>query len=244
MAQQVPVERAIKFQGVASHTDNIEGNPSFSKMVMYDDFTCVTIDTTNDYVSTLDGTSDAVAITAAVNGVVRLTTGTADNEVSFLGSQLVFDITNEPVVEAEITITDVSGTVLFFGFSDANTETSPAATIDYDSGTLAAAATDAAGFVCDADKVTSTLYAASIATGGSVGATTTGIIWADGETKILRVELKSDGDAHYYVDGVLKAIRQAAVTDVPLCFVFNYGTRANDGSNTVDVDYVKAWQSR
>jgi hypothetical protein len=139
-------------------------------MVLCDDFTAVTIDTTNDYVSTLDGTSDAVAITGGGAHTVTLTTGTADYEVSFLGSALIFDISKNPVIETKVTLTDVSGTCFYFGFSDANTETSPASTIDYDSGTLAAAATDAAGFVVDAGKLTSTIYMASIATGGAVAA--------------------------------------------------------------------------
>jgi hypothetical protein len=242
--QQVKVDRALQFQGSAANKDNVEGNPSFSKMVIYDDFTCVTVDTTNDYTSTLDGTADAVAITAAANGKLRLTTGTTDNQVSFLASALVFDISKNPVIETKLTITDVSGTVLYFGFSDANTEATPDDTIDYADATLAATATDAVGFVCDADKVTSTIYAASVATGGSVAAATTGVMWADGETKTLRIALNSDGDATFFIDGVVKNVVQAAVTDVPLCFIYNYGTRANDSSNTIDVDYVKAWQDR
>lgn len=245
--QNPKVERALIFQSSANTKDNIEGNPSYSKMHIYDDFTCVTVDTTNDYTSTLGGSSDAVAINAQTNGVLRLTTGTGDNEVSFLASALVFDISKNPVIETRLTITDVSGTFLYFGFSDANTETTPDDTIDYADATLAATATDAAGFVVDADKASagsSKIYAATIATGGSVAGVYTSLLWADGETKTLRIAFNTEGDAAFYVDGVLKTIVQSAVTDVPFCFIWNYGTRAADGSNTVDVDYVKAWQDR
>jgi len=242
MSQQVYVGRSLKFQGSAAHTTNVKGNMSTERMCSVDWFDQTALDTTNDYTATLDGTNDAVALTAAgVNGVT-LTTGTGDNEVSFLGTALIFDISSSPEIECKVSITDVSGTFFYFGFSDANTETSPAATIDYADGTLAAAATDAAGFVCDADKGSSSLYAASIATGGSVTGTDTGIDWTDGQTKTLRVQLNTDGDAYFWVDGVLKAVHQSAVTDVPLCAVFNFGTRDNDGSNTVKVKYLKKWQ--
>lgn len=329
MSQQVNVSRGLKFQGDAANKSNVAGNPSFEKMVLCDDFTAVAIDTTNDYVSTLDGTSDAVAITGAGAHTVTLTTGTGDNEVSFLGTQLIFDASYNPVIETKVSLTDVSGTSFFFGFSDANTETSPASTIDYADGTLAAAATDAAGFVVDADKDSSGIYIATIATGGSVagqtadptkslttvangtgtvtglplylhkgGSTTltataagtitvtlgsgltgtvtsgtatitsspvtltagantvtyegtgtatlyiSGLLWTDAAEHVLRVKLTSDLDAEFYIDGVLTNIVQSAVTDVALCAVFNYGTRANDGANTVVVDYLKAWQDR
>ena len=244
MSQQVNISKSLKFHGDAANSANVFGNPSFEKMVLCDDFTAVTIDTTNDYVSTLGGTGDAVAITGGGAHTVTLTTGSVDNEVSFLGTGLIFDISYSPVIETKVTITDVSGTCFYFGFSDANTETTPASTIDYADATLAAAATDAAGFVVDADKSSSLMYMASIATGGAVAGATTGITWTDGQTKTLRIALNTEGDAQFWVDGVLKGIVQAAVTDVPLCAVFNYGTRANDGSNTVVVDYLKAWQGR
>ena len=246
MSQQVTVEKAIKFQGKASLTDNIEGNPSFKKMVLCDDFNQVTLDATNDYTVTVGGTNDAAAIsnTPGAGGWVSLLSGETDNEVMFMATALIFDISKNPIIEAKVQISDVSATSFFFGFSDANTETTPASTIDYADATLAAAATDAVGFVSDADKSSSLLYAASIATGGSVAAATTGYTWVDSATKTLRIELKTDGDAYFYVDGVLTNIVQAAVTDVPLCAIFNAGTRANGGGDAVYVDYLKAWQDR
>jgi len=244
MSQQVNVSKSLKFHGDAANSVNIFGNPSCEKMVLCDDFTAVTIDVTNDYVTTLDGTADAVAITGGGAHTVTLTTGSTDNEVSFLGGHLIFDISKNPVIETKVTITDVSGTCFYFGFSDANTEATPASTIDYADATLAAAATDAAGFVVDADKSSSLMYMATIATGGAVAGVTTGVTWTDGQTKTLRVALNTEGDAFFWVDNVLKGIVQTAVTDVPLCFVYNYGTRANDSSNTVVVDYIKAWQDR
>jgi len=243
MSQQVTVDREIKFRASAQSRPNVTGNFSTERMTSVDWFDQTTLDTTNDYTATLGGTSDAAALVASGTNGVLLTTGTADNEVSFLGTALVFDISNEPEIEARVTIADVSGTCFFFGFSDANTETTPASTIDYADGTLAAAATDASGFVVDADKSSSLVYCAHIATGGSVAGIATSETWTDGETHNLRVKLNSSGNASYFIDGVQVGYKAAAVTDVPLCAVFNFGTRANDGSNTVTVKYLKKWQN-
>lgn len=246
MSQQVNVERELRFRGAAVRGDNIKGNPSCEKMAICDDFFGAAVDTTNDYNSTLDGTSDAVAYdnTPGGGGWIKMTTGTGDNEISFLATNLDFDIDQEPEIETRLKLADVSGTVVFFGFSDATSETSPAATIDYADGTLAAAATDAVGFVVDADKGSSSIYCASIASGGSVTATDSGVDWADNETKVLRIRLNSDGDAEFLIDGVVKHIQQTAVTDVPLCAIWNWGTRDNDGANYVYADYLKSWQDR
>ena len=127
--------------------------------------------------------------------------------------------------------------MIFFGFSDATSETTPNATIDYADGTLAAAATDAVGFVVDADKNSSRIFCASIATGGSVTATAAAptVAWTDGQSKTLRVALDSSGNASFYIDGVQVGYEATAVTDVPLCIMINYGNR--DGSS--DVIYTR-----
>ncbi len=243
MSYKVNVNKSLDFIGQANNQANVKGNFSTERMCSVDWFDQVAIDLTNDYVSTLGGTNDAVALVAGGTNGVLLTTGTGDNEVSFLGTGLIFDISNEPEIEAKVTLTDVSGTCFFFGFSDANTESTPASTIDYADATLAAACTDGCGFVVDADKLTSTIYCASIATGGSVTGTSTGTMWTDGATHTLRIRLDASGNATFFLDDVPVHYQAAAVTDVPLCAVFNYGTRANDGANTVIVKYLKKWQN-
>lgn len=243
MSNKVYVDDSLIFKAGAEHTTNIKGNPSTERMCSVDWFDQTALDTTNDYTQTLDGTSDAGALTAGGEPGFKGTTGTGDNEVSFLATGLIFDITQEPEIEAKIEITDVSGTVVYFGFSDATSETTPAATIDADGGTLTAAATDAAGFVIDADLGSSSLYCASVDNGGTVQSVDTAIDWADGESKRLRVKLDSSGNAYFYVDGVQKGYISAATdSDVALCAILNYGTRAADGSNTVYMRYLKKFQ--
>ncbi len=232
----------IEFVGEARTDQNVKGDLNTERMCSVDWFDQTALDTTNDYTSTLGGTSDAAALTAGGEPGVLLTTGTGDNEVSFLATGLIFDITQSPAIEAKIEITDVTGTFVFFGFSDATSETTPAGSIDADSGTLTAVATNAVGFVIDADLGTSSIYCASTNAGAAVQSVDTGIDFADGESKRFRINIDSSGNASLFVDGVQKGYIALAVADVPLCAIVNYGTRADDGANTVYMRYLKKWQ--
>jgi hypothetical protein len=230
------------FKAGASINDNVVGNMSTEKMSSVDWYDQTALDVTNDYTQTLGGTSDAGALTAGGEQGFKGTSGTGDNEISFLGTALIFDITQKPVIETKLEITDVSGSVAFWGFSDANTETSPAGTIDADGGTVTAVATDAVGFLVDADFESSSLYCVSVNNGGTAQSVDTGLAYTDGQSKVLRIALDSSGNARFYVDGLEKGVIAAAVSDVPLCEIKNYGTRANDSSNTFIWRYLKKWQ--
>jgi len=244
--QQARISREIEFVGDANQEANVKGNLLPERRCIVDYFDGKVIDETNFYTITVGGTSDAIAVSGGGVPGFTVATGTVDQQVCFIATPLVFDISENPVIEAKVNIADVSGTSFFFGFSDAVTETTPDSTIDYAGGTLAAAATDAAGFVCDADKGSSALYCATIATGGTVAGAlaSPAITWTDGISHTLRVELKeSDAatpthDAYFYCDGIQVGFKQSAVTDVPFCAMFNFGTRANDGTNAVYVRYL------
>lgn len=240
MGQHVRFSRYLEPVGDANQEPNVKGNLSTCKMhfVEYwmDDTTSAL------WTETLDGTNDDIAPTAGGVCGLTLTSGDTDNQVSFLGTGLIFDASANPVIETKVRMTDISQTSFYFGFSDANTETSPASTIDYADGTLAAAATDAAGFVSDADKSSSLWYCASIATAGSVAAASSGVTPTDATYAILRVALDSDLGCRWYINGTQVYYLAEAVTDVPLCAIYNFGTRDNGGGDAIYVKYFKAWQ--
>lgn len=242
MSQEINVQRKIRFTNDADQYPNIEDDPWPKRTLSIDWYDQTTLDVTNDYTQTLGGTADAGALTAAGEPGFKGTTGTGDNEISFLATGLIFDITQKPAIGTKLKISDVSGTVVFWGLSDATSETTPAGTIDADSGTITAVATDAVGFLIDADLGSSSLYCVSVKTGAAAQSVDTGIDWADGESRILKIALDASGNARFYVDGVQKGYIASAVADVPLCEIKNYGTRANDGSNTVYWRYLAKWQ--
>lgn len=241
MSQRVSVDRTLVFKAQADIDQNIEGDMMPIRQNSIDWFDGDTLDT-NDYTVTVGGTSDAIALGQGGEIGVKFTTGTADNDICFLATGLIFDITQSPSIETKLELTNVSGTVAFFGFSDAVNETTPAGTIDADSGTVTAVATDAVGFLCDADLGSSSLYCVSVNNGGTAQSLDTGIDWADTQGKRLRVKLDTSGNAYFYVDGVQEGYLALAVADVPLCAIYNAGTRANEGAMTVEARYLAKWQ--
>jgi len=241
MSQNINVQRTLSFNAQAAIDVNIKGDMLPERMNSIDWFDGDTLDT-NLYTVTVGGTNDAIALGQAGEHGVKFTTGTADNDVCFLATGLIFDMTNSPAIGTKLELTNVSGTVVFFGFSDAVLETTPACTIDADGGTVTAVATDAAGFLCDADLGSSSLYCVSVNNGGTAQSLDTGIDWADTIGKRLRVKLDATGNAYFYVDGVQEGYLPLAVADVPLCAIFNAGTRANEGAMTVEARYLAKWQ--
>lgn len=242
MSQQVRVDRDLVFAGASAYTANVKGNMLPERMCSVDWFDQTALDTTNDYTLTVAGSSDACALSGGGVPGITMTTGNVDDNIAFLSTALIFDITQSPAIEAKINIVDVSGTIIYFGFSDATSETTPAATIDAAGGTPTAAANDAAGFVIDADYATSSIYCMSVNDGGTVQTGDSGTDWADNESHTLRVALDTSGNATFYLDGVAVGYLASAVNDVPLCATINFGTRANDGSNTVYARYLAKFQ--
>ena len=163
-----------------------------------------------------------------------------------MATGLVFGISQAPAVESDVEITDISGTTLFFGFSDVTNDATPEGIIDADGGTIAAGSgvADAVGFLVDADLGTSSIYAVSVNTSGTEQSVDTGLDWTDTYSKVLRVALDSSGNARFYVDSLEKAYIASAVADVPLCAAYAYGTRDGDGSNIVTARYLAKFQDR
>jgi hypothetical protein len=159
-----------------------------------------------------------------------------------LSTAIIYSGDKKAVCEWRLKITDVSGTCLFVGFSDAKVETNGLIAIAYTDGTAVYTATNGTGFVIDADKATSSIYCMGTKSGTPDTLVDTGTDWADGETKTLRVELDSD-EARFYLDGAPVGTLVNAVTAATLlCSTVQAMTRAGDGANTVYVYSFDAWQ--
>ena len=246
MSNNVHVQRSLEFEAGAQFIQNVYGNINTRRSCFVDNFDGTTaLDTTHFWTVTVGGTSDAIA-TDATGGIpnCKFTTGTADNECSFLATPLIYDQDRNPLISTRFEIEDVSGSYAFFGFSDATTETTPGNPIDYDSGTLAATANDCIGFLIDADKESSRIYFAGRNDGGTAYAAAIAptTAWTDGVVYDLSVRLDGSGNAWAYINGKGVAYKASAVNDVALCGIYAVGTRANDGSNIMRAYFYKSWQ--
>lgn len=257
MSGEVKVQKHLDFRnGRADHYYNVLGNMNRRNVVIEDFFTGIALDTTNTWAVTVPGTSDSIAISEVSGGSCLITTGTADDDSCMLASAIIFDPAKNPWCEFDLTITDITGTALFAGFSDAKSESNNSIAIHYPDDVLTTVASDVAGFVVDADTATlgasSIIAASSQAVGGDTTPVDSGIDWADNANYVLRVELDSDGKAYYYLweaDGTkqltsVAGIASSVTSGTLMCVTVQAMTRAGDGSNTVRVHSAKAGQGR
>ena len=243
MPRNLLIDSTIAFNREATRTYNVLGPLFEKKRHDYDRFTGIVLDTTNRWATSVPGTADSIAISEVQGGSALITTGTADNDSCMLAGAIIYSDTKLAIVDFRLTITNVSGTSVFVGFSDAKSESNNSIAIHYAADSLTTVATNAAGFVIDADHATSSIMCASVATDVDTTAVDTTVDWADGETRTLRVVLNSDASAMFILDGVVRAkIASAITTDTLLCATVQAMTRDADGSNTVRVRSFDAWQ--
>ncbi|MFA4835551.1 MAG: hypothetical protein WC749_05745 [Dehalococcoidia bacterium] len=244
MSGTVRVEKEIEFKNLAEHKRNVLGPMQEDLIHFKDDFTNVTLDS-NVWATSVPGTSDSIAIAEVAGGEVLITTGTVDDDSCMMATAIIFSAAKKAKCHARITIDDVSGTALFVGFSDAKSESNNSIAIHYHADALTTVATDAAGFVIDADHSTSSIMLAGVKNGTDATAVDTEVDWADGETKELRVELDGDDNAIFYLDNApVGRVADAVTTSTLLCFTIQAMTRANDGANTVQGHNVAFWCER
>lgn len=243
MPTSLILDRLLRLRGDAEYAANIVGPLQEQKRHDCDRFTGIALDTTNRWAISVPGTGDTIVISEVQGGSVLITTGSVDDDSCMLAGAIIYSAAKLAVVEFRITITDVSGTGLFVGFSDAKLEVNNSIAIHYPADVLTTVATNAAGFVIDADHATSSIMCAGVKADVDVTPVDTTVDWADGETKTLRVILDADGGAVFVLDGAVKAyIANAVTASTLLCPTVQAITRANEGGDTVRVRSYDAWQ--
>lgn len=213
-------------------------------VVRFDDFLGKALDTTNDW--TVAGVnSGTAAINVAIGGHVRITTGAADDDDVDFASDLEFEAQKACCLEVRIANNDVDMVAFNVGFSDATGEAADTIAMMLSGTTLASEASDFVGFLWDPDATTDTIRCVAVKNDVDQTVIDTSKVLTDGLFTVLRVDVDALGNADFYVDGIHKGtlLRCITVTD-DLCIyigVINHGEAA---ANTVDVDYIKAWQNR
>lgn len=251
MPQQSYISKELIFQGTADHTVNIKGNINPARMVLYDHFTGIAVDTTNVW-NSAGQASGAVSITAPHHAT--LTTETNDNDEWFLASGLHFYGQYNAAVEFRVRNDDIDGLNFYVGFSDATSE-SGIIPFTYVATSLTSTASDAAGFLWDTDATTDYVYAVSCNNDSDGSVISTGnAIASDSIWKTYRIELRDNGsrtDAIFYMNNSGQAINpiqdyvgmeiDALTRTDPLCVMVSCMNH-EAAANTLDVDYIKAWQ--
>jgi len=212
-----------------------------------DDFLGPTLDAYK-WTAATEGTSAAAAITAALNGTVQLDTGTAADKRNIIASGLNWAASRTVTFETRLrTVTSDTGIFLFAGLTDSIDKGSgklPLKDGSLASGSIDAWADDLVGFGVRAETsdniyCTSCIAAATPQTGDS-GTDLTLSTWY-----VLRIELDSDGNAEFFINGTSVDTQEDAVTAAdPLCGYVGAMITTGSTAAFVDIDYVHLYQSR
>ena len=250
MPQQSIVSKLLKFQGSANHTTNIAGNPNPQRLVLYDHFTGIAVDTTNDWNSNGQA-SGAVTITAPHHATI--TTESNDDDEWTLSSGLHFYGQYNAVMEARVRTDDLDGLTWNVGFNDAIYE-SGKVPFTYNGTSLTSNCNDGVAFMWDVNATTDYLYAVSCknTADGTVLNNARAVVESTWCT--VRIELRDNGsrtDALFYCNVTGNAINpqadyvgmevDAVTRTDPLC-VYVAVMNEEAAANTFDIDYIKAWQ--
>jgi len=193
------------------------------------------------------GGSDAQALAPIINaqqgGVVRLTSGNVGGDDDAVDASVMTHSLSWPadagglMIEARVKVDIITECMVFVGFTDVLGTTTVEFPLEYATATVTANAADAVGIIFDTDSTNDFL------TGGGVKATavtagiehTAGMVAATYIT--LRVEVRADGSAAFYVNGTLVGTVAAAVTiTVDMTPVIACMSR-DTTSKVLDVDY-------
>lgn len=240
MPRQLWIDDHIEFRGDALHRSNIDG-PIQETMAHFHDHFLVDTANLDSYVVSTNGTAEEAAIAVAVGGQFRFKTGSSDKDTCSLATAINWEDDMYARCEARIKIATVANTAIFFGFSDATSESNQEMPQDYDGGSsLTTVASSCAGILVDGD------YNSSILAVSCAGSATTPVDstvdWADGEWHTLRIELKPE-KAYYYLDGASFAhINDAVTSGTALTMVLFCETRTT-GGKYVYLDRWDAWQN-
>jgi hypothetical protein len=243
MSQVIKVDRKIDFQNNAAHASNVYGNMKEARKHFHDGFYGDTLSTDN-WLATLDGTGDTIAVTSVSGGAALITTGSGDTETTSMAGPTIWSGTKKACAEARITITDVSGCAVFFGLTDATYEAATYLPIDYSGNALRTTASNGTGFVIDSASTTlgtSHILCTGVTANSDATTKDTAITWADTEIKTLRLELDST-TARFWVDGVSVGTVALATTAATLLCVFIGVANREAAANTVYVHRVDVWQ--
>ena len=240
MPQQERISRSLEFIGKAAKGDNIYGNPSYDKVVFYDDFLGDVIE--DAYAVNVDNSCTG-AIAAGIGGTLVLTTSSTDNDKVEVAHELNWEAAKACIFETRLYVTDITNIAVCAGFNDAKTEATVKLPFSISNVTITNTTSDAVMFVFDADQASANWYFCNDKANAAAGSIST-VAVANTTNYVLRIETDTSGNAWYYIDGTIVGYKANAITAATdLTPYIGAAARASDAS-TVVVDYIKCWQNR
>ena len=229
------------------------GNTHFT---IEDDFLAAAIDTTDNWIvfAGTDGDATAAATVTAPEGKVDMGSGdaggTEDGSVMSLillakGSLVSLGMT---VFECRVSFSQITGVTACFGLSDALATDAEHLLHTIIAGTVAdggLTVTNTVEIVYSEEATAGTLWHAASENAGTIGNSGAEETLVDGPTAdtydTLRIEVDPDGDARFYINGVLRLTRATAVatTSLLIPYIAIDGEAATPVVTDLSIDKVK-----
>ena len=197
--------------------------------------------------------SDAgIAGKDALSGVVTITAANTDADTTFIGTHIGLDVAlmGTIVLETRVQLPDLDTCEIFFGLTSILSVDEQLEDIVINaSGTAITIPADCVGFYLSSELTDDEDWHGIHSGGTATASTTTTAVDLDddavaGEWQVLKLEIDSNGDTRWYIDGDLKkSVTGAASTSVNLALCV--GVEAKGAAiETLDVDYILVKSNR
>lgn len=252
--------QTVRFKATSAtqwYADKQGGQPTReTHFEVFDDFLDASIDTTNNWIVFAGTDADATAaatVAGTPEGQVLLGSGDGngveDGSVMSLillsqGSLVSLGTT---VFECRVSFSQLAGVAANFGLSDTLATDAERLLHTVDSGTVAdggLTVTNTVEFAFSSDATATTKWQYCSENAGTIGNSGAEEASASGPTAntfdVLRIEVDADGDARFYLNGVLETTRATAVATTSLLIPYIGIDSGTDAQTVTDltVDYV------
>lgn len=189
----------------------------------------------------------AGALTEAVNGKLRLTTGDSNASLAADGVQVTSFLNwktgNGLVFEARLQVSAITNLQLFVGLTDQRSALEMPATLS--GTTFTTVATDAVGFLFDTAATTDTIRAVGVANDVDATHADTGVAYVAATDITFRLVVDKNQVGYFYINGTLVSTVSAVCRGtIPLAIVVAARAAGDTVSKTVDIDYISCAMPR
>jgi hypothetical protein len=189
----------------------------------------------------------AVALTEAVNGKVRLTTGDSNASLAADGVQLTsflnFNTANGLAFEARLQVSAITNLQLFVGLTDQRASLEMPATLS--GTTYTTVFTDGFGFLFDTAATTDTIRCVAVSNDVDATHVDTGLAYVAATDITLKIVVGRNNEAKFYINDVLVGtIASVTRTTAALAVVVCARAAGDTVSKTIDVDYISCSRPR
>ena len=151
------------------------------------------------------------------------------------------------VFECRVSFDQITGTSWGFGLGDVLANATEIPNFKVNSGTVTddGGVTNGIAIMFSTDATATTLFQAVSTNGNTIGNSGNEETLTDGPTAntfdVLRIEVDADGDARFYINGVLRLSRATAVATNSLLIPYIWGDSGDDADVATDltIDYIK-----